>query len=55
MQLAKRKYVGYVASKVPSKIYEDCLEEYINPYEQYEKKEIVPNNALRQKQYNYEN
>jgi len=54
IKTAKKKYVGCIATKMLSKVYEDCLNEYNDTAESYEKYSIVPYNALRQKQYDHE-
>jgi len=54
MKAARKKYVGCIATKTPPEVYEDCLDEYNDPTESYEKYSIVPYNALRQKQYDHE-
>jgi len=41
MKSAKRKYVGCIATKTSLEVYEECLDEYSNPIENYEKISIV--------------
>jgi len=54
MKLVRKKYVGCIALHTSPEIYKECLEEYNDSNENYEKYSLIPYNALRQKQYENE-
>ena len=54
MKPVRKKYVGCLAAHTSPEIYEECLEEYNDLIENYEKYSLIPYNALRQKQYENE-
>lgn len=54
MENARKKYVGCIATQTPPNVYEECFDEYNDSTENYEKYNIVPYTALRQKQYENE-